>query len=96
MCLQVVLDLKEWVLIEQQIRRPIGDDLQETHRIELGTQVCQKIDGRSVGPVQIIKEENQWPETRNVLEKGSQFPFHAFLRCRFHVCQEPRGGGIVR
>ena len=47
------------MLGQQQVRRPVGDNDEESHRAELGAQVAEEIDRRDVGPVQVVEEHDE-------------------------------------
>jgi len=65
--LQVQLDRPERVLAHHQVGRAVGEHQQGTHPRALAAEVGEQINGRGVRPVQIVEEQEQRPEVRQLL-----------------------------
>src|SRR5262245_1005517 len=80
--LQIRFDLQKWMLCQDQIRTSVCHDNQETKCLEFAGYISQQVNRRGVGPVQVIKKEDQRARLRDFLEIGAQFQFQSLLRCR--------------
>src|SRR5262249_9443821 len=70
-CLEIRLYLQERMLLNQQIRWPVSDHNQHVQRIELPGEKAEHVNGGDVRPMQIVEEEHQRPEARDLLQKGA-------------------------
>ena len=90
-CLQLPCDRQERVTRDGHVRGPVGDEYENPHAVEPAGQVVQHVDGRRVGPVQILDEEHQRTDARHVLEVGGELALHPFLGRALHVLADVRG-----
>src|SRR5207244_4343000 len=91
-CLPAGLELEKRVLGQQELRGAISKNQEQTHRIQAPGEVGEQVDGRNIGPVQVVEEHHQRFEARHVLEKGSEFPLHSLLG-GVYVLRPWLGGG---
>ena len=92
--LEFQLDRPERVLAQHQVRRAVGEYQQDTHRRALAPEVRQQIDGRGVGPVQVVQEQDQGPQARHFLQEDTQLAFQAFLRSPLASASTRASAGI--
>ena len=59
--LQIELQRSKGVLRQHQVRRTIRANDEQPHPCEMGRQVGQELDGREVGPVEVVEQQNNGP-----------------------------------
>ena len=81
-----------------EVLESLGDDDEQVERSELTAQIAEQIDGRRVGPVQIVEEQHKRLHTRHALEERPQLTLHPLLgrilqlKLRAHVCRSAAAG----
>ncbi len=79
-CLEIRLDVEKRMLAQPEFRRTVGQYHQNTQLIELTGEIRQDVDGRHVGPVQVIEEQHGAPLSAQLLKEGGEFQLEALLR----------------
>jgi hypothetical protein len=68
------------MLAERHVGGPVGRQHEQSHLIQPPGEIVQHVDGRDIGPVEIVEKQHERPQSRRLLQECAKLALHPFLR----------------
>ena len=80
---------------DQHLGRPVRDEHHHALGGQSAAEIVEEIDRGDVGPVQILEEQHQWLDARDLGQQRAQLALHPLLRRALHVITDLLGRGAL-